>query len=138
MTVQEYLDGRAAYGKGSRDPKVAREARNDYRAKLKDQRKDELMDHGHSERDAERLAEAETDHVMSTLHALHNPDLVVGGKDAIADFGDGEVNSTIGRQWNRRGKDFQARTQNLDQAALEIPQTERARTKMNSKLERCK
>ncbi|MNM42832.1 PAAR motif protein [compost metagenome] len=138
MTVQEYLDGRAAYGKGSRDPKVARKARNDHQDAMYERRLGELTKSGHSYSEAAELARNQTDEAMGTLHALHNPDLVAGGQDEIADFGDGEVNSTIGRQWNSARKDSTSRVRDLDQAAKEVPVGERSRTAMNGKLERCK
>ncbi|GEM_PF-3260414 len=34
--------------------------------------------------------------------ALHNADLIAGGKNAIADFGDHKVNSTDGPQWKSK------------------------------------
>jgi len=39
---------------------------------------------------------------MTSLAALHNPDLIAGGKDIIDDFGDRQVNSSIGPQWKSR------------------------------------
>jgi len=75
---------------------------------------------------------------METMNALHNPDLIAGGKDVIADFGDGEVNQTIGRQWNRDKSGVPTRIEILDVAAAKIPEGERSTTKINSGLERCK
>jgi len=51
----------------------------------------------------------------------------------IGDFGDRNINSRIGAQWNKRG-----RVAELDRAASEIPEPLRNSTKMNAKLERCK
>lgn len=68
---------------------------------------------------------------MKTLAALHNPDLKVGGKDAIGGFGDRNVNSRIGAQWR-------SRVGALDEAALKVPEAERGKAKMNAKLQRCK
>jgi len=70
---------------------------------------------------------------MKTLAALHNPDLYSGGKDVIGDFGDRRVNSSIGAQW--KNKD---RIGKLDEAAARNPEADRAKVKMNAKLERCK
>ncbi|WP_455885179.1 polymorphic toxin type 15 domain-containing protein, partial [Pseudomonas spelaei] len=39
---------------------------------------------------------------MKKLAALHNPDLYSGGMDVIGDFGDRQVNSSIGAQWRSR------------------------------------
>lgn len=67
---------------------------------------------------------------MNTLAALHNPDMIAGGVDVIADFGDRGVNASIGGQWKDRIKD-------LDKAASQVPESERASTRMNVKLVRC-
>ena len=68
---------------------------------------------------------------MKTLNALHNPDLIAGGKDLIADMGDPSVNKSIGSQWKGRVND-------LDEAAKAVPAADRATTRMNVKMERCK
>jgi hypothetical protein len=68
---------------------------------------------------------------MKTLAALHNPDMIAGGKDVVTSMGDRGVNSSIGSQW-------QHRVGELDKAALDIPESERGNTKMNAKLKRCK
>lgn len=56
--------------------------------------------------------------------------MVSAGKDAIADFGDRNINSRIGAQWK-------SRVQDLDEAAKKIPAAERGSTKMHAKLSRC-
>ncbi len=139
MTVQEYLDGRKVFAEGdARDPNVARVARKKYAERLQTTRQNELEDEGYLPANAKELAAAEVSETMSTLNALHNPDLVAGGKDVIADFGDGETNTTIGRQWNQRKKNEVSRIQQLDQAAMQIPEADRASSKMNGKMERCR
>jgi hypothetical protein len=53
----------------------------------------------------------------------------------IGDFGDCNVNSRIGAQWTS------GKTSRLDQlgaAAQLVPEAERAPTRMNARLERCK
>jgi hypothetical protein len=70
---------------------------------------------------------------MRTLAALHNPDMVAGGKDAIRGFGNRNINSRIGAQW-KKGQ----RLTELDKAANNIPPALRASTRMNAKLERCR
>lgn len=123
---------------GARDPEVARKARKDFSDNLLQQRTKELRKEGLPSSEARRLAKEEVGETMTTLNALHNPDLVAGGKDAIADFGDGEVNSTIGRLWSQARKGELSRVQQLDQAAAQIPEAERGGSKMNGKMERCK
>lgn len=138
MTVQEYLDGRAAFDPKNRDRKVAREARKYYARELTAEKTNHHISQGTPPAEAKRLAKAETEETLKTLNALHNPDMVAGGKDIIADFGDGEVNTTIGRQWTQKKKDEVSRIQQLDKAANEVPHAERANSKMNGKMERCK
>lgn len=86
---------------------------------------------GVSARDAERLAEEEATSLMSELAALHNPDMIAGGLDKISGFGDRKVNSQIGALWKKRAKA-------LDALAEAVPEADRATTKMNSALIRCK
>jgi hypothetical protein len=132
MTVDEYLKGRDAFTNKDviRDPSIARQARADLQAAMQKDMERELMGAGASPRAAkEQAAQLATDK-MKTLAALHNPDMVSAGKDAISDFGDRNINSRIGAQWKSRVSD-------LDDAARNIPQAERAGTKMNAKLQRC-
>ncbi len=138
MSVEEYLEAREAFDPKSRNPKVAKQARSDYRDKIHREKVNELRASGSSPKEAERLAEEHADATMKTMNALHNPDLVAGGKDRIADFGDGEVNQTIGRQWKHEKKGQTTRIQDLDEAASKVPVSERRTAKMNGGLERCK
>jgi hypothetical protein len=50
-------------------------------------------------------------------------------------FGDRNVGSRIGAQWNSGKK---SRLSELDDAVKAVPDRDRAATKMNAKLERCK
>ncbi|WMJ67637.1 PAAR domain-containing protein [Stenotrophomonas sp. 24(2023)] len=137
MSVEDYLSAREAFDPKNRNRTAARQAREDFRDKLQNEKFNELK-RSFSAREAKRLADAYADETMKTLNALHNPDLVAGGKDIIADFGDGEVNHTIGRQWRQAKKDQTARIQDLDAAARQVPASERRTTKMNGGLERCR
>jgi len=67
---------------------------------------------------------------MTTLAALHNPDMVAAGKDVVSDFGDSNINSRIGAQWR-------SRVGALDEAAQKVPEAARGSVKMNAKLVRC-
>jgi hypothetical protein len=132
MTVQEYLDGRdkfKSFGRGSGKPAV--DARAAYEDKLADDLAKRYRDSGMSPAQAERQAIADAADRMKTLAALHSPDMVAGGTNIIADMGDRQVNSSIGSQWKGRVSD-------IDSTASAIPANERATTKMNVKLERCK
>ncbi|MBI6817794.1 hypothetical protein YA0027_14300 [Pseudomonas syringae] len=132
LTVAEYLKGRKAFTDGDvvRDAKIARDARNEFSQKLKQDLIDELRSKNLSASEAESQAERMVAQKMSTLAALHNPDLFAGGKDIIGGFGDKRINSSIGPQWP-------SRIGSLDSAANNIPESIRESTKINAKLERC-
>lgn len=132
MTVNEYLQGRAAFKSGAsvRDAAVARDARAIYRNNLKDDLFEKFLDAGMSNAQALKEAEKGASSTMKTLAALHNPDMVAAGKDKISDFGDRGINSRIGAQWNKRLIE-------LDRAANAVSAALRG-TQMNAKLERCK
>jgi hypothetical protein len=138
MSVEDYLAGRRAFDPKNRDRKAAQDAREKHRSKVEEEKFRELNTPGRSAREARRLAVEHADEQMKVLNALHNPDLIAGGKDRIDDFGDGEVNQTIGRQWNRAMKDQATRVEELDEAARRVPVGERRSTRMNGGLERCR
>ena len=133
LTVDEYLRGREAFKAGDkvRDPGVAKQARMQLNDRLEGDLLNELLTQGmpfdQASSEAERLANGK----MRTLAALHNPDLFVGGKDVISDFGDRGVNSSIGSQWRWR-------VDSLDQAVMRVNAADRDTIKINAKLERCK
>lgn len=133
LTVDEYLRGREAFRAGDkvRDPGVAKQARMQLNDRLEGDLLNELLTQGmpfdQASSEAERLANDK----MRTLAALHNPDLFVGGKDVISDFGDRGVNSSIGSQWRWR-------VDSLDQAVMRVNAADRDTIKINAKLERCK
>lgn len=132
LTVEEYLQGREAFKAGEtiRNPKVAADARKNLTQYFKTKQRKDLFSKGMSFDQAEHIAEKLANDKMSTLAALHNPDLVAGGKDKISDFGDRRVNSSIGAQWRKR-------IDGLDEAAKRVDLNERATLKINSKLTRC-
>lgn len=133
MTVEEYLKGREAFDakQASRNPDVARQARTRYEALLRGRLQKQFSETGMSPREAKIKALDEAAKRMKTLAALHNPDMIAGGRDVISDFGDRNINSRIGPQWR-------SRVSALDQAAAGVPIPQRANVKMNAKLERCK
>lgn len=134
MTVAEYIKGREAFTAGTsvRDPNVARNARVGYQNLLQKDALDSLREKGMSFSDAKVESAAIAADKMKTLAALHNPDMVAAGKDKIGDFGDRNINSRIGAQWNKG-----QRLVELDRAANAVPEAMRG-NKMNAKLERCK
>lgn len=138
MSVDEYLEARKAFDSSNRDKSVARKARSDYKRKIENEKFEELLEKSGDEASARKESKAHANETMKTMHALHNPDLVAGGADQIADFGDGEVNKTIGRQWNQAKKNEKSRLDVLDEAASKTAVGERRSTRMNGGLERCK
>lgn len=136
LTVQEYLSARSGFDPAGRDPNVARRARTSWRDKLMRERNQALREAGCDAAVAQDRAGAYASQQMRSLHALHNPDRIAGGRDVISDFGDGQVNSTIGRQWNMARHGELSRVQQLDSAALCVPEGRRADTRMNGLLTR--
>lgn len=135
MTVNEYILGRKAFNDGvsQRDPDVARAARRKYEKELKNELLKRLRKESGMSGDAAKAAAAKrAADLMKTLAALHNPDMVAAGKDVISDFGDRNINSRIGAQWNKG-----ERLAELDRAAEAVPASIRS-TNLNVKLERCK
>ncbi|MES2740134.1 MAG: polymorphic toxin type 15 domain-containing protein [Pseudomonadota bacterium] len=135
MTVEEYVNGRDAFDsrKSMRDQKIARNARADYQTTLGKKLTRQYQAEGFSPQEAKQKAAAEAAEKMKTLAALHNPDMVAGGKDVISDFGDRNINSRIGAQW-KKGE----RLAELDKAANDVMESMGGKTKMNAKLERCR
>ncbi|MDZ5739209.1 polymorphic toxin type 15 domain-containing protein [Pseudomonas asiatica] len=73
----------------------------DYQDSIQDEIESELrklMDPA----EAQKVAIEKTKNHMLATAALHNPDLVAGGRDAISDFGARQVNSIIGPQWKTK------------------------------------
>lgn len=133
LTVQEYLEGRERFKdigrKGTGDAQA--KARVEYSKELSDTYEKQLNKKGITGQAAQEQAAKMAADKMSTLAALHNPDMIAGGKDVVTSLGDRGVNSSIGAQWKDRVAD-------LDKAAQGIPESERGNTKMNAKLKRCK
>jgi len=127
LTVGEYLENIAS--PVSRNSATAQKARKALKlsmhARFQKQFQKEM-----SPLDAEMAASRETARIMSNLAGLHNPDLRAGGKDIIADFGDRQVNSSIGPQWV-------SKITRLKLAAEKIPESVRGVTFINVKLHRC-
>jgi hypothetical protein len=126
LTVDEYLQNIANPVK--RDPAAAQRARKDLETTLRIRFLDDFPDLGALE--AEEAAFKKAKETMAGLAGLHNPDLISGGKDIIADFGDRQVNSSIGPQWKPK-------IQKLKAAAEQVPGPMRGSTFINVKLHKC-
>lgn len=127
LTVDEYLKNIANPVKRSKAAATA--ARQKLQTDLQQRFQDELS-HTMDAFDAEDAAIKKAKETMSNLAGLHNPDLSAGGKDIIADFGDKQVNSSIGPQWRNK-------IQNLKSAAEKIPKPMQDSTFLNVKLHKC-
>ncbi|MDU8431151.1 polymorphic toxin type 15 domain-containing protein [Pseudomonas syringae pv. actinidifoliorum] len=127
LTVDEYLENIANPVKRNRT--VAKIARKNFQAKLQSRFQDEYsqyMDPVIAK--AESLKKAKE--TMASLAGLHNPDLSAGGKDLVRDFGDRQVDSSIGPQWKPR-------VANLKEAVEAIPMHLRSKTYLNVELHKC-
>lgn len=126
LTVDEYLKNIANPVK--RSPAAARAARKDLQDQLEERFQNDFPDLDILE--AEEAAIKKAKETMANLAGLHNPDLGAGGKDIIGDFGDRQVNSSIGPQWRPK-------IQNLKAAAEKVPESLRGTTFLNVKLHKC-
>jgi hypothetical protein len=127
LTVDEYLENIANPVK--RSPAAATLARKDLQDKLLERFQEEFLQ-TMSAQAARAEAIKIAKETMSNLAGLHNPDLSAGGKDIIADFGDRQVNSSIGPQWRPK-------IANLKKAAETVPASLRGDTYLNVKLHKC-
>ncbi len=127
LTVEEFLENVANPIK--RDPRAAKLARRRLQRDLEIRLHEELLE-TMSPHEAKVLAARKAKETMSTLAALHNPDLIAGGKDVITDFGDRQVNSTIGPQWK-------SKVDSLKRAAENAQSFGRKPIFLNVKLHKC-
>lgn len=126
LTVDEYLENIANPVK--RNQAAARIARKNLQDKLEE---DFQNDFPHLDAlGAEEAAIKKARETMASLAGLHNPDLSAGGMDIIDDFGDRQVNSSIGAQWRPRIK-------NIKDFVEKIPKQMRSLTLLNVKLHKC-
>ncbi|MFJ4066924.1 DUF6861 domain-containing protein [Pseudomonas sp. NPDC089996] len=127
MTIEEFLESVTSPNK--RNPGIAKKARVHYEDDIRNSIAQELRK-TLDPLEAELAAIEKAKNRMSVLAALHNPDLIAGGKDIISDFGDRQVNSVIGPQWKTK-------LPNLKRAAEKVPAELRSTTRMNTKLHKC-
>ncbi|EIK96935.1 hypothetical protein PMM47T1_09756 [Pseudomonas sp. M47T1] len=127
LTVEEFLENVA--NPVARNGKIARDARR----RLEEVLIERFFESFFQEMTgpaARKMATIKAKNTMANLAALHNPDLSAGGKDAISDFGDRQVNSTIGPQWKTK-------IEKLKGAAEQVSPHLRKSTTLNVKLTRC-
>lgn len=156
LTVAEYEAGRKAFqarkasqGSGRGDGKDQDQTRKKFEADLLKRYQDEYQELGECNPECQKKARETTDNVMATLAALHNPDQILDGNlnsKIPMDMGLTNINSSIGSQWRNVPNDAtidpsdkgRTRVGAIDEAIKAIPESERANTRMNVKLERCK
>mgnify|MGYP000901511175 CR=1 FL=1 len=127
MTADDLLKNLAEVKRGGL---AQREAREKFQRQLASDLEDVYRNQGLGRREAKAAAEAEAKKQMSTLAALHEPDIVAGGKDVIGvgsdglpSMGDKYVNSSIGSQWKARRdalEAFATQLQSSDKGGLPL------------------
>ncbi|EPX58166.1 hypothetical protein D187_004203 [Cystobacter fuscus DSM 2262] len=136
---KSYKDALKATGSG-RNPDAQR-AREVERAAFEEKIRDSLMESmkndnkGLGYRELKNQASARAKDIMSTLDALHEPDMVTGGwsKSKPEGMGDASVNSAIGASWNQKD-----RLSTIDAQAKQASDAKQGHAKMNVKLEVCR
>lgn len=159
MSANEYLAERKSFtgkdpcngysdtGDGKtkkRNPKVTKSAKAERLEAQKDKYFREMRDKGIGRDDARRLSTAKASREIGGQDALHNQDMVAGGKDAIGalkadgsralgdgDFGLSDTNRHIGSQWNGE------RIQSIDAEACQAQKDGQGDEKMNTELRPC-
>lgn len=130
LSVKDYLDARAYFGKNGRGTGMAqKQARADYRDHLIEKFTEENIAADIADPKSAAIKKAKD--MMAQLAALHEPDMIAGGKDVVSGMGDRSVNSSIGSQWK-------SRIEVIDEAAKKVNGSERANTTMNVDLPQCK
>lgn len=80
---------------------------------------------------------------MKELDALHNPDMIAGGKDVTERLGRSDVNRSIGGNWNQKAPDskeagdYRTRLKQLDDYANEMKKKHGGNVNMNAEFNRC-
>jgi hypothetical protein len=116
LTVEEFLENIANPAK--RDPRIAKIARKELYDKLQERIQRDLMKTMNAI-EARKLSVKQAKETLSSLAALHNPDLIAGGRDTISDFGDRQVNSSIGPRWKSRVEGLKAAAEKASKSGVE-------------------
>ncbi len=126
-------DGRGAYPGEAADRRAFRQTQwnNAY-----DKAFDRFSQDPASAGDADALAGKAADGALSGQAALHNPDMVAGGKPTATDLGDTGPNSSMGSQWAKtRSGSKLSRAQQLRKAAEKAKNA--GKSKMDVDLNEC-
>jgi hypothetical protein len=146
MSAKEYLDNRQSYKEIGRKGtgKAQQKARDDFKGDLIRKKELELNKKGIVGQEATDKAELLATKEMKTLNALHNPDMIAGGKDIVLDLGDASVNKSIGSLWKNKGVDSSGAKEVLSRVdAMDVQATKALKdmgpnAMMNVNLHRCK
>ncbi|WP_425628479.1 polymorphic toxin type 15 domain-containing protein [Vibrio neptunius] len=133
LTVGEYIENRNRYEKMRRAKTgmAQDESRNQFSEKLNmsllANYKLKL-----TPREAKKAAKKRTYEIMDNLAALHDPDMIAGGKDKVNRMGNKQVNASIGAQWRHK-----SRLTQMDEQAQRALERLGPEAKMNVSLKRC-
>lgn len=127
LTVEEYLKNRQKYineGRAAESKVYQQQARDmAYFDKV-----NELCNLGKSKKEAENIAKK----WLESEAALHNPDMIAGGKPQnVGGMGDSRINSSIGSQWQYRIDEVDKQ---IEEMARGMTDEEKATTYLNVKL----
>ena len=127
LTVEEYLKNRQKYineGRAAESKVYQQQARDmAYFDKV-----NELCNLGKSKKEAENIAKK----WLESEAALHNPDMIAGGKPQnVGGMGDSRINSSIGSQWQYRIDEVDKQ---IEEMARWMTDEEKATTYLNVKL----
>lgn len=126
-------DGRGAYPGEAADRRAFRQTQWN---KAQEDAFDGFSEDPNTAGDADALSEKAANDALSGKAALHNPDMVAGGKPAATDLGDAGVNSSLGSQWAKtRSGSKLSRAQQLRKAAEKAKQA--GKSQMDVDLKEC-
>ena len=139
LSVNEYKAARKAFAAANRNP-LADAAQSDLRERVTADIRRSIFEGLMGKRgidlpQAEARATAQAEKIMSTLAALHDPDMVAGGwmHPEPSGMGRADVNSSIGGSWNQSD-----RVSGMDREADRAIKHGQGDQKMNVKLEPCR
>ncbi|MEQ1977596.1 polymorphic toxin type 15 domain-containing protein, partial [Xenorhabdus sp. SGI240] len=126
-------EGKKGAGRHNKAESAQRRAKRMKTKEIRDNMTQRHINNGMPEKEAKKIAKERAPKALDGLAALHEPDMVAGGKFKYATkrFGDKGINSAIGSSWKSRLK-------TLDDAAKAAIENGLGDAKMNVQLEVCK
>ena len=137
MSARDFDAASKAFGANKRNP-AAKARQEDLRSEKLEEIQVSIaqsLRRSMSRAEAKAAAEKRAKEIMSTLAALHEPDMVVGGYNTpeTRKIGRSDINSAIGAGWNQSG-----RAQSLYDSADEAVKKGKGDEFMNARLEVCR